>query len=164
MPGRAKRRRVPRAKPCRDAVWLNAEMTGRFDKSIERIARIFGRVFLARETLFLVIADKPNPPLARGLDERNPGIVLAARGDAGEIDRCAAFDVRADRAKALLCERAAEPVDAMAGIKALKDRQHEIKCCPPKPRIARSGSSVSAAGGHGSYREGPASSALGDNL
>jgi hypothetical protein len=62
-------------------------------------------VLLARESLLLVIADEPCSPLTGGLNERDPGIVLAPSGDAGEINRCAALNFRAHHAKALRSER-----------------------------------------------------------
>ena len=101
----AKCRVVPGAEPRSDPVWRYAEAIGRFNKCVECIAGIFGRVFVARESLLLVIADKPNSPLTGRLHERDPRIMWAPRGDASEINRRTTIKFRAHRAKALRRKR-----------------------------------------------------------
>src|SRR5262249_17187904 len=82
----AERGVVPGPEPRSDPVWRYAEAIGRFHKRVECIAGIFGRVFLARESLLLVIADEPYSLFTGGLHERDAGIVHAATGDASEIN------------------------------------------------------------------------------
>ena len=132
---------VPSPKPRADPVSPYTQTIGRFEKSLERIAWIFGRVLFAREPLFFVIADEPYSPLAGCLHERDPGIVHAATGDASEINRRTTIKFGAYRAKAPRRECTVEPVDAVAGVNPLQKRQNKLECCPPEPRVKRSNSS-----------------------
>src|SRR5262249_16159964 len=115
---------------------------GRFHKRVECIAGIFGRVFLARESLLLVIADEPYSLFTGGLHERDAGIVHAATGDASEINCRTPIKFGAYRAKALPRECAVKLIGTVAGVNPLQKRQNKPKCCHPKPRVTRSDSNA----------------------
>ena len=75
--GREQDRIVPRRDDRRDIADVAPDRAQMFDHRIDRPPRIFRRVLLAGEALFLIVDDDARPACLRDLDQRDAGVVRA---------------------------------------------------------------------------------------
>ena len=80
------RRIVPTGQPRIDIADIASPAAQRRHHGIDRLARIFCRVLVAREALFLVVDDQARAVCLCHLDQRHAGIVRAGRSEPGQID------------------------------------------------------------------------------
>ena len=109
-----KRRIIPGCDKSGDVADVAPHAAQRGNHRVERLARIFGGVFVSRKAFFFIVDDDARTVRLRHLNERDAGVVGSGCRKAREIDRRAAVQFLPDRCDSLIGEVRAKPVKAYA--------------------------------------------------